>query len=228
MLKDIVVGTSRALARVELGRRDLWKTIGDGHGRELAVISGAIRGAVLHHGVRYVCIHIHALNMIYLCSLLHSGLVTRFPLASAFAASSVFFFILFIGLVACLMPAVEWHFPSDAEETPDMEPEDKPRKRRRSRRPEREGELRPKTPTGKSKRGDNSSSRSRQVSLASLPLTPPLTKSARQRDLDMKTESEDWDFNAATTTMTSTPGTSTLRENPVRRRSSRHSDDFEP
>ena len=53
MLNDFVVGTSRALARVELGRRDQWRSIGDGHGRELAVLSGSLRGVVIHHGIRY-------------------------------------------------------------------------------------------------------------------------------------------------------------------------------
>lgn len=52
MLSDIAIGTSRALARVELGRRDQWKTLGAGHARELAVLSGSLRGVVLHHGLR--------------------------------------------------------------------------------------------------------------------------------------------------------------------------------
>ncbi|KAI8981256.1 hypothetical protein BD414DRAFT_464337 [Trametes punicea] len=118
MLQNFVIGTTRALARVEVGRRDQWKTLGEGHGREVSVLSGYIRGVVLHHGVR--------------------GLISRFPLASALAASVVFFFILFLGMVACLMPAVEWHFPSDVNEPPKAD--DKPRKRRRSRRRE-EGEA---------------------------------------------------------------------------------------
>lgn len=52
MLKDFTLGVTRPLARVELGRRDLWKTLGEGHGREISVLSGYIRGVVLHRGVR--------------------------------------------------------------------------------------------------------------------------------------------------------------------------------
>ena len=52
MLSDFVVGSTRALARIELGRRDQWRSLGEGHGRELAVLSGTIRGIVKHHGVR--------------------------------------------------------------------------------------------------------------------------------------------------------------------------------
>ncbi len=53
MLSNFVVGTSRALGTIELGRRDQWKTLGEGRGRELAVLSGTLRGVVLHHGLRY-------------------------------------------------------------------------------------------------------------------------------------------------------------------------------
>ena len=52
MLNDFVVGTSRATAKIALGRRDHWKTLGEGHGRELAVLSGSIRGVVIYHGIR--------------------------------------------------------------------------------------------------------------------------------------------------------------------------------
>ncbi|KAH9858214.1 hypothetical protein C2E23DRAFT_718742 [Lenzites betulinus] len=112
MLKDFTLGVTRPLARVELGRRDLWKTLGEGHGREISVLSGYIRGVVLHRGVR--------------------GIISRFPLASAMVASAVFFLILFVGMVACLMPAVEWHFPSDVNEPPKVD--DRARRRKRSRR----------------------------------------------------------------------------------------------
>ncbi|TBU62059.1 hypothetical protein BD310DRAFT_990344 [Dichomitus squalens] len=149
MLNDFVVGTSRATARVELGRRDQWRTLGEGHGRELAVLSGSVRGFVRKHGIR--------------------GLISRFPLLSALAASGVFFFILFIGLVACLMPAVEWHYPSEPDEPRQLEPEDKPRRRRRSRRPEyierSESKSRPKTPTS-ARRTEGSGSRRQAVSAA--------------------------------------------------------------
>ena len=101
-----------------------------------------------------------------ICVLAPSGLVARFPLIFSLVAAGVFFFILFIGLVACLMPVVEWHFPSDGPHQ--IEPEEKPRRRRRSRRPERvekekerpSSESRPKTPI---RRSGGSSPRSRQA-----------------------------------------------------------------
>ncbi|KAI9060212.1 hypothetical protein FKP32DRAFT_1578556 [Trametes sanguinea] len=177
MLKDFVLGTTRALARVELGRRDQWKTLGEGHGREVSVLSGYIRGVVLHHGLR--------------------GIISRFPLASAMAASVVFFFIMFVGMVACLMPAVEWHFPSDADEQPP--PDDKMRRRKRSRkRPEGdEGAEKPRTkPT---KRTQSSGSRSRtRGSVRAYNLVPPWEADVvpRQRDAseqEVKTEPEEWE-----------------------------------
>ncbi|OJT15810.1 hypothetical protein TRAPUB_3916 [Trametes pubescens] len=137
MLKDFTVSTARALARVELGRRDLWKTLGEGHGRELSVFSGYIRGVVLHHGVR--------------------GIVSRFPLASAMVASAVFFLIMFVGMVACLMPAVEWHFPSDVSEPPKVD--EKPRRRRRSRRRTEGDDRTPRSKTGTHSEGSGSRAR---------------------------------------------------------------------
>ncbi|PIL31563.1 hypothetical protein GSI_06265 [Ganoderma sinense ZZ0214-1] len=199
MLKDFVVGTSRAMAKIELGRRDHWKTLGEGHGRELAVLSGSIRGVVIYHGIR--------------------GLISHFPLLSALAASGIFFFVLFIGLVACLMPAVEWHFPSEPDESRQLEPEDKPRRRRRSRHPEYvergESKSRPKTPTT-GRRTEGSSSRSRQL-----------------RDTDIKTEGDDdWDTTTYQTPAGAVGTTATANKDgspTVRRRSSRPSasDDIE-
>ncbi|KAH9944031.1 uncharacterized protein BXZ73DRAFT_73667 [Epithele typhae] len=174
------------MARVELGRRDQWKTLGEGHARELAVMSGTIRGAVIRHGLR--------------------GMIGQYPLISAVFASGIFFFILFIGLVVCLMPIVEWHFPSESEEARPMEPEDKQRKRKRSRRPE--GETRSKIPaTGR--REGSSSSRS------------------RQRDQEVKAEAEEaWEY-APVASIGTAPGTTAIRETSARRRTSRQSDEYE-
>ncbi|KAM5531877.1 hypothetical protein V8D89_014431 [Ganoderma adspersum] len=199
MLNDFVVGTSRATAKIALGRRDHWKTLGEGHGRELAVLSGSIRGVVIYHGIR--------------------GLISHFPLLSALVASGIFFFVLFIGLVACLMPAVEWHFPSEPEESRQLEPEDKARRRRRSRRPEyierSESKSRPKTPTT-GRRTEGSSSRSRQ-----------------SRDAGIKTEGDDdWDTTTYQTPVGGVGTTATAYKDgspTVRRRFSRSSaaDDLE-
>ncbi|RPD64980.1 hypothetical protein L227DRAFT_650115 [Lentinus tigrinus ALCF2SS1-6] len=187
MLSDFVVGTTRALARIELGRRDQWKTLGEGHGRELAVLSGTIRGIIKHHGFR--------------------GLIARFPLIFSIVAAGAFFFILFIGLVACLMPLVEWHFPSD--EPRQLEPEEKPRRRRRSRRPERaekekdhpSSESRPKTPV---RRGGGSGSRPRRAS---------------ESHTDVK--GEETDYQALTESLDVTSTAHGLTPQPMRRRVSR-------
>lgn len=39
-------------ARIDLGRRDGWKSLGSGEGRELSVWNAALRGAVRRHGIR--------------------------------------------------------------------------------------------------------------------------------------------------------------------------------
>ncbi|CDO73203.1 hypothetical protein BN946_scf185007.g258 [Trametes cinnabarina] len=183
MLKDFVLGTTRALARVELGRRDQWKTLGVGHGREVSVLSGYIRGVVLHHGVR--------------------GLISRFPLVSALAASVVFFFIMFVGMVACLMPAVEWHFPSDSDETPQAD--DKMRRRRRSRR-KTEGEpddQKPRTKVLQRTHSSRSHSRARG------------SREASEQDVKTDPEGEDeWAGIAGT----SEPGRPSYGETPPMRR----------
>ena len=140
---------------------------------------------------------------------------------SAFAASGVFFFILFVGLVVCLMPAVEWHFPSDEEEH-EVVPEEKPRRRKHSRYPD--AEERPKTPSGR--REESSSSRSRQ---ANLP--PPLDHriiSSYGILQDIKVEPrENQESQVSAVPIASTPGTSATRDNPVRRRTPRLTEDLE-
>lgn len=45
------------MARVEVGRRDLWKTLGRGEGRELSVYSASLVGSVRHSGIKYVPHH---------------------------------------------------------------------------------------------------------------------------------------------------------------------------
>lgn len=52
-MSSYVPGTSRIIAKVELGRRDSWTTLGQGEGREISVVSAALKGTVRHHGVRY-------------------------------------------------------------------------------------------------------------------------------------------------------------------------------
>lgn len=53
LLSSYVPGTSKINARIDLGRRDGWKSLGSGEGRELSVWNAALRGAVRRHGIRY-------------------------------------------------------------------------------------------------------------------------------------------------------------------------------
>ncbi|KAI0697121.1 putative adipose-regulatory protein-domain-containing protein [Cytidiella melzeri] len=88
LTSNIVFGTSNAFASVEIGRKDLWRSLGRGEGRELTVSSAFLRGVVVHTGLR--------------------GLATRFPLLTALIASGSFFFISFVMLASCLLPMIEW------------------------------------------------------------------------------------------------------------------------
>jgi len=115
LLSSYVPGTSNVNARIDLGRRDGWKGLGNGQGRELSVLNAALKGAVRPHGIR--------------------GLVSRFPLAFALVASATFFSLSIILLVTCILPAIHWSVVTD--EIPNVsEPrEDRPvRIRKRPRR----------------------------------------------------------------------------------------------
>ncbi|KAI0076234.1 hypothetical protein K474DRAFT_1645251 [Panus rudis PR-1116 ss-1] len=100
-------------AYVELGRSDFWKSIGKGEGREISVSSALLRGVVVHKGIR--------------------GLITRFPLLTALISSGTFFFISFIVLASCLLPAIEWRFHRDHADL--QIDNDKPKGRRSPRSP---------------------------------------------------------------------------------------------
>jgi hypothetical protein len=45
-------------ARVEVGRRDGWGSIGDGRGREVTVYSASLRGTLRYKGLRYILLHL--------------------------------------------------------------------------------------------------------------------------------------------------------------------------
>ncbi|KAF8560232.1 hypothetical protein OG21DRAFT_1473689 [Imleria badia] len=115
LLSSHVPGTSKMNARIDLGRRDGWKSLGNGEGRELSVWNAVLRGAVRRHGIR--------------------GLMSRFPLTFALVASASFFSLSVIVLAACILPAIQW--PASMDQTPNVsEPrEDRPaRIRKRPRR----------------------------------------------------------------------------------------------
>ncbi|KAG1908248.1 uncharacterized protein F5891DRAFT_992243 [Suillus fuscotomentosus] len=92
-LESHAPGASRVIARVELGRRDGWRALGNGEGRELSVFSAFLRGAVKHHGIR--------------------GLVTRFPATFAIVSSATFLVISLLVLASCILPTIQWRFPSE-------------------------------------------------------------------------------------------------------------------
>lgn len=52
MLSSFYAEVENLRARVEIGRRDGWKSLGHGEGRELSVIASAIRGEVRPHGIK--------------------------------------------------------------------------------------------------------------------------------------------------------------------------------
>jgi hypothetical protein len=54
MVDGFVSGTSIMIATLHLGRNDDWKSLGEGHERELSVATASIRGHIYHHGIRCV------------------------------------------------------------------------------------------------------------------------------------------------------------------------------
>ena len=52
LLSSYVPGTSNMIARIDLGRRDGWKNLGTGQGREVSVWNAALKGALRLHGIR--------------------------------------------------------------------------------------------------------------------------------------------------------------------------------
>ncbi|KAF8530977.1 putative adipose-regulatory protein-domain-containing protein [Gautieria morchelliformis] len=54
LLSQFILGTSVVNARLELGRSDGWKGIGDGQGRELSVLEATLKGTVRPKGIRAI------------------------------------------------------------------------------------------------------------------------------------------------------------------------------
>lgn len=52
LLSGYAIRSGNVVAHIELGRRDHWKSIGNGEGRELTVLSASLQGALRHRGVR--------------------------------------------------------------------------------------------------------------------------------------------------------------------------------
>lgn len=53
LLKDFVPGATRLLASVEIGRKDMWRSLGRGEGREVTIFDAYLVGDVRLSGIRY-------------------------------------------------------------------------------------------------------------------------------------------------------------------------------
>ena len=51
LVSQFVSGTSTVHARLEVGRADGWRGIGNGHGRELTVLEATLKGTVRPRGI---------------------------------------------------------------------------------------------------------------------------------------------------------------------------------
>ncbi|KAI0316622.1 hypothetical protein OF83DRAFT_1084145 [Amylostereum chailletii] len=98
LLAEYTSGTSPIVARVEVGRRDGWKNVGSGEGREVSVLSASLEGAIVYRGIR--------------------GYISHYPLTSALVSASAFFIVSFASLAVLLLPAVAWRYIEYIEDSP--------------------------------------------------------------------------------------------------------------
>lgn len=54
LLSNTEFSATNVVAHVEVGRKDHWRTLGNGEGRELSVSSALLRGVVVHKGIKFV------------------------------------------------------------------------------------------------------------------------------------------------------------------------------
>lgn len=85
ILSSFVAKTSDVLAFVEIGRRDGWRSLGNGQGREVSVLSAKLRGREIPRGTR--------------------GLAIRYPLIASTLAACIFLLILSLVIGTCVLPA---------------------------------------------------------------------------------------------------------------------------
>ncbi|XP_006463954.1 hypothetical protein AGABI2DRAFT_75106 [Agaricus bisporus var. bisporus H97] len=98
VLSSFIAKTSYLLARVEIGRQDGWRTLGDGRGREVSILSASLRAREIPRGIR--------------------GLAIRSPLIASTLAASLFFLILSFIVTSCVLPSM-FPFPVDHTKTKD-------------------------------------------------------------------------------------------------------------
>jgi len=112
LIDNFATGTNLVIAKVDLGRRDGWREIGRGEGRELSVYSATLRGTLRHQGIR--------------------GLVTRFPVFFGFVVGTTFFFISSLCLASILLPMVYWSGRPGPEGHPPARPDVSPKRESKS------------------------------------------------------------------------------------------------
>lgn len=101
LLASYTPGTSFVNAFVEVGRKDGWKAVGSGEGRELSVYSASLQGIVSHQGFRRVAVYALQWSYTHTTS---SGLITRFPLITSLISSGLFFTVLLAIVGVCVLP----------------------------------------------------------------------------------------------------------------------------
>ncbi|KAL5519052.1 hypothetical protein ACEPAH_735 [Sanghuangporus vaninii] len=123
LASSLITGVNRVKAHIELGRKDGWRTLGQGEGREVSVYAASLNGMVRPQGLRRA--------------------VAAAPISFAVVAGVVFFIVTALILAGCLLPSVlqSEHAevvkakPEEAEPTsPAEEPSIASRLRRRSSR----------------------------------------------------------------------------------------------
>jgi len=83
---NVELPASPTRARVEVGRQDTWRGVGNGEGRELTVLSASLRGQVVPKGIR--------------------GWLVRYPVLISIISGMAFFVVSLFGLCAGILPAV--------------------------------------------------------------------------------------------------------------------------
>lgn len=85
LLSKWVAGTNNVKAYIELGRYDVWKSIGNGQARELSVVQATLKGSIKPTGIR--------------------SFSTRYPRLATFLSSFVFFFFAIIVVMVVILCA---------------------------------------------------------------------------------------------------------------------------
>ncbi|KAF5355812.1 hypothetical protein D9756_004089 [Leucocoprinus leucothites] len=98
LFTSFIAKTPNVLAYVEVGRRDGWKSIGDGRGREVSVLSATLCGKEIPRGIR--------------------GLAIRHPVIASALAACIFLLILSLMIGTCVLPTM---FPIPVEDEVDSE-----------------------------------------------------------------------------------------------------------